>query len=382
MRTVLSIFGIDPKRIGGTEYFARELSTQLHSNGCRSVLLFGHDPTPAVRQFLSSENVDIEVVPEVWKADATICGQVAGLVRHHRPDIVHLHFIRFVSPLPFVARAIARCPVFFSDHSSHPAGFQIARRPFWKRLLVRVGTFPVTHVISVSGYGQRVMKGSGYVPDSRSFLIYNGVDCTPRPDVSHNGEGFRRRFGIPAERVMVLQVSWLIDEKGIPDLLEAARKALGENPRLHFVFAGEGPEGARYEAYARRLGIAGAVTWAGLIADPLGEGLYDAADIVCQVSRWQEVFGWVIAEAMLRAKPVVATRVGGIPEVVDDGATGRLVAPGDPDAIAKAILELAADRALRENLGSAGRQRCLERFDLRENVRKTIALYISALNRA
>jgi glycosyltransferase involved in cell wall biosynthesis len=79
---------------------------------------------------------------------------------------------------------------------------------------------------------------------------------------------------------------------------------------------------------AEAMGLAAHITWTGLVQDPFAEGVYDVADIVCQLSEWEELFGWMIAEAMAYKKPIVATRVGGIPELVEDGVTGFLVERG------------------------------------------------------
>src|SRR5262249_49099230 len=126
---------------------------------------------------------------------------------------------------------------------------------------------------------------------------------------------------------------------------------------------------------AAEMGIADHVTWTGQVDDPMGEGAYSAADVVCQVSRWEEVFGYVIAEAMSCGKPMVATRVGGIPELVEDGVTGFVVARGDAAAIADRILGLVANQKLRACMGGAGRDVAFDRFDLVRNVEKVTKLY-------
>jgi glycosyltransferase involved in cell wall biosynthesis len=206
-------------------------------------------------------------------------------------------------------------------------------------------------------------------------MIYNSVDLTRVAPNAKLGTEFRMRFGIPADRKIVLQVSWIIPEKGIPDLLEAARLVVQQNDKVHFVLVGEGAFRQQYTEDAKRMGLEGHITWAGLIADPFGEGVYDAADIVCQVSNWEEVFGWVIAEAMAYMKPVIGTRVGGIPELVLDGETGFLVERSDSAAIADRIVRLATDEALRERMGHAARKITEEKFNLRKNVAQLVECY-------
>jgi glycosyltransferase involved in cell wall biosynthesis len=191
----------------------------------------------------------------------------------------------------------------------------------------------------------------------------------------NRGAAFRARFGIPADRVVIVQVSWMIPEKGIPELLETARLLVARNSRVHFILVGEGAYRQQFMNDAASLGLAGHITWTGLVQDPFGEGVYEAADIVCQLSEWEELFGWMIAEAMAYGKPIVATRVGGIPELVADGVSGFLVPRRDYEAAAEKLDRLANDPKLRCQLGAAGREMVREKFDLRKNVAQLLGLY-------
>jgi glycosyltransferase involved in cell wall biosynthesis len=126
---------------------------------------------------------------------------------------------------------------------------------------------------------------------------------------------------------------------------------------------------------AAAMGIEDRITWTGMVEDPFGEGVFAAADVVCQFSRWEEVFGWMIAEAMAHGKPVVATRVGGIPELITNGESGFLVERGDTSEMSKHILTLLADPELRVRMGQAGLETVSEKFDLRKNVAQLITSY-------
>jgi glycosyltransferase involved in cell wall biosynthesis len=128
-------------------------------------------------------------------------------------------------------------------------------------------------------------------------------------------------------------------------------------------------------AMARHFGMEKHFTWTGQVQNPVAEGLYTAADVVCQVSRWEEAFGWVIAEAMAAGRPLVATRVGGIPELVADGGNGFLVPTRAPAEIARRVIQLLEDPALRAKMGAAGRQAAEQKFDLERNLDALMLAY-------
>jgi glycosyltransferase involved in cell wall biosynthesis len=131
---------------------------------------------------------------------------------------------------------------------------------------------------------------------------------------------------------------------------------------------GTGDQLPLYRRLAEELGIADHVTWTGAVEQPIAEGVFAAASVCCLMSQWEEAFGIVIVEAMASGKPVVATRVGGIPELVEDGRTGFLVARDDVPAMADRVIRLLQDDALRARLGREGRRVAEQKFDLDHTV--------------
>jgi glycosyltransferase involved in cell wall biosynthesis len=367
---VLSVFGVLPQRIGGLEVFVRELSQQLGEHGCDSIVCYETLPEAEVRRFLDLPNVTLDAAPDVWKFDAARARQMAALLKRHRPDILHLYFTGFLSPYPWIARMHGVSHVYFTDQGSHPEGYVATRRAWWKRASAKALNAPLDSVICISDYNVACMIERGMIDPARVRRIYNSID----PDAPHgDGAAFRRKHGIPADALVAAQASWMIPEKGIGDLIEAARIVCAQEPRAHFLMAGEGEYRKEFMESARDM--PGRFTWTGLVQNPTAEGLYTAADAVCQVSRWEEAFGWVIAEAMSARRPVVATRVGGVPELVEDGVTGFVVERRDPAAIADRLLRLFADPELRRQMGEAGRRAAERKFDLRRNVAELIRVY-------
>ena len=377
MPTLVSVFGVDPFRIGGTETFARELSSQLGQMGWKSVLCFQSAPTAEVRSFLDLPNVELEIVGDTSTSNVAATKALMRIFRRYRPEVVHLHFTGFLGIYPWLAKLVSAKKVFLTDHGSRPAGYEPKRAAWWKRSVARIINWPVTKVVCVSGYGYRCMTALGLLPEDRFELVYNAVDLSRVSEDYNLGTNFKLKYSIPADRVVVIQVSWIIPEKGIPDLLKASGLVVEKQPNVHFVFVGEGAYREEYMKATERLGLKDNVTWTGLVRDPFGEGVFQAADVVCQVSQWEEVFGWMIAEGMAHGKPIVATRVGGIPELVSEGQSGFLVARGDSEKIAESILALANNSELRDRMGQVGKERTHRLFDLRTNVAHLIRVLVS-----
>jgi glycosyltransferase involved in cell wall biosynthesis len=375
MPTLVSVFGVQPFRIGGTETFARELSLQLGCLGWKSVLCFEAEPSEDVRRFLDLPNVAIRVVGDTSTFNLEAAKKLRRVFMEYSPDIVHLHYTGFLGVYGWLAKIASAKKIFFTDHSSRPAGYEPSRAPWWKRRAVRIINWPLTNVICVSGYGYRCLTGLDLLPMDRFRLVYNAVDLSRVQASQSNRDQFRERYAVPLNRIVVIQVSWMIPEKGIGDLLEAARLVIEEQSNVHFVLIGEGASRQEYMRLAESLGIESNVTWTGLVQDPFNEGVYDAADIVCQVSKWEELFGWMIAEAMAYSKPIVATRVGGIPELVADRESGYLIERGDRKAMADRILALVKQPELRSVMGRNGRERVEAQFDLQKNVSQLIQVY-------
>lgn len=181
----------------------------------------------------------------------------------------------------------------------------------------------------------------------RGHVVYNGVSL---------GD-FDRPPPPPAPRPYAVAIGRHVPQKGFDVLLRAFATAAGTPDfDLDLVLAGDGPERPRLEVLARDLGIAGRVNFPGSIPRPDVPELFLASSFFVLPSR-HEPMGIVNVEAMAAGKAVVASDVGGVAEVVEDGITGLLVPPDEPEPLARALVELATDRGLAKRLGEAGRGR-------------------------
>jgi glycosyltransferase involved in cell wall biosynthesis len=281
----------------------------------------------------------------------------------------------YITPFPWLARCCGVERFYFTDHGSRPTNFFSSRPPLWKRLATRIIVEPITAVITVSDFNSRCHKFWGSFPERRTVTIYNGVDLSRVSRQEEAGLQFRRRFGIPGDQLLFAQISWVIAEKGVLDFVASAGQVANALPNVHFVVVGQGSLLARCRQEAKDGNFEHRITFTGDLADPIADGAFAASDVVCQLSVWQEAFGLSIAEAMAHGKPVLATRVGGIPEIVEDGITGYLVNATDRSAIADRMLQLAGDGLLRRQMGIAGRRVVQSRFDLNDTVARHLALF-------
>ena len=207
-------------------------------------------------------------------------------------------------------------------------------------------------------------------PPGRVELVYHGLDFSRFSPQGKNSSGRDGRN--PADPVIILSVGRLVEKKGTDVLLEALAR-LPATVHWRLVHAGGGPLKGMLEARAGALGIAARVEWRGARTQTELLAEYRAADLFALASRVardgdRDGLPNVLAEAQSQGLASVATRVSGIPELIEHGRTGMLVAPGSPEELAHALGELIADPVRRRALGEAGRHRVSERFGLEKNI--------------
>jgi glycosyltransferase involved in cell wall biosynthesis len=224
-------------------------------------------------------------------------------------------------------------------------------------------------LVSVSDASARAVELSLGLARGAVRTIYNGVDIEPKSDAEGGATTATGR-----SEAVVGAVGRLAPEKGFDVLLQA----MALLPGTHAVVAGDGPEREHLERLTRELGIASLVTFAGWVEAAWPEHL--APDVLAVPSR-QESFGLVAAEALMAGIPVVASAVGGLPEVLEDGAVGMLVPPEDPSALADAIeLVLSDGQSTRAHV-ARGVESARRRFDPTVMAAAYEALYTELVGR-
>jgi glycosyltransferase involved in cell wall biosynthesis len=250
------------------------------------------------------------------------------------------------------------------------------RVPWHERLMERPTAHCLHAAIAVSeATRQDWAKRTGLSRD-RVATIYNGIDPeTCARKVSR--QDARRQLGLPPDGPIIAGAGRLAAMKGFSGTLDALAALRGEFPLATVVIAGDGPLRGQLESQMRSLGLADRVSLLGHRTD-IG-AVYDAADVFLLSSSMSEAAPYVVLEAMSHELPVVATRVGGVPEIIVPGETGFLVPPGNSGAVAAALRPLLSSAELRQRMGNAGRQRVIRCFQEADMVRKTVEVYRSML---
>lgn len=280
-------------------------------------------------------------------------------------DLVHTH-----APVPAVgARLVTprRIPMVHTEHNTwdrYQRVTRLANRLTYGR---NDAAIAVSQAVAAS-----VRTARGDRPPPVEVVTYGAdLDAERRPD----REAARVTLGLdPAQRV-VGTVGNLTPKKDHRTLVEAFAGVARDRADVRLVVVGTGPEQEQLLDLCRERGISDAVLFTG-VRDDVADIL--AAFDVFVLSSLHEGLPIAMLEAMATGVPVVATRVGGIPEVISDGVDGLLVPPGDPTRLADAIVSVLDDPATRADLGSRGRRRA-EHFDLADAVRKTEAIYARVL---
>jgi glycosyltransferase involved in cell wall biosynthesis len=218
------------------------------------------------------------------------------------------------------------------------------------------------------------MRASG-LPRGRLGVIHNGIDPGPSPEAAGRAAA-RARLGLWSDAFIVGTVARLDPVKDLETLLRGFATARASHPDARLVVVGDGTERAALERIAASLGLGGSVLFLGERHDV--REILPAFDVFVNTSVTEGV-SITILEAMAAGLPVVATAVGGTPEVIVDGQQGILVPARSPEKIGQAILELARNPALRQRLGTAGRRRVQDRFTVDRMVAEYMEVYRSCL---
>ena len=304
------------------------------------------------------------------------CFELFKKIVCEKPDIIHLHGFRLASlfaalPATFLGKPMVITPHFDINEISLKQKIN-----FWAHKNIGF-----RKIIAVTEIEKKILLGMGF-REEKIEVIPNGIDleCFNK---AFNAKAFRKKFSIGKKDFLVLFVGRIAANKGIPVLIEAFSLLERKNKKLLVI----GREDKRFpdtrydflKKKAKEFGVEDSVLVAGEMPRKEVFAAMKACNVLVLPSLSSEAFGLVLAEAMAAGKPVIATCVGGIPAVVENGLNGFLVEPGKPKEICRALEKLAGSRALREKMGKKGRKKVVKQYSLEKVAEKYIELYKSLL---
>lgn len=382
-------FPLGANAMGGAERSIAYLCAAMQKKGKRVCILAERAlQNTAYPQFLTEQGIELHWVE--WAPEQGFFHNIKEAFRVFRkyPAKVvqfNISWRRGMWAIPIVARLVSGARLFGSMRAM-PDPHQNVRR---KKLFGFIPGLQLWHVpevfagwvwghalhctISVNGkdYPDRLVAGYGY-PRERIRVVYNGVHVRKEPIAPARRAELRRDFDQNA--IVVNYFGRLSAQKGIDYLIRAMAR-LPENYQL--ILLGDGPEQEELQTLTRELDLAGRVRFMGFISKL--DDIVAASDIVVVPSVWYEACPRQILEAMNQGVPVVASDIGGIPELFTDGVEGLLVPPKDEHALAEAIRQIGEDPERRMRMGEAGRQYARQHYDMATIVDSYDKLYRGSL---
>jgi glycosyltransferase involved in cell wall biosynthesis len=306
---------------------------------------------------------------------AGISVRILGLASYHHPvnivrmaahlrragaDIIHTHGSYAWTFGRLAAILAGKVTVVAHVHTNHTYE---RRRHVWIERVLSCGT---QKIVCVSQAVRDHLVARTGIPAAKTCVIHNGVPpCAPPSSPRQTSVG-------PAD-CLIVSIGSLVENKGHRYLIDAFQQAISICSALRLLIIGDGPLRAELEHRIAKAGLSGRVELTGCVANV--HPILDRADMVVLPTIHREGLGLVLMEAQQHALPVIATWIGGIPEVVQNGQSGLLVPPGDHAALGNAIVKLAGDPSLRVKLGAAGRATYEARFRAERMVAQVESLY-------
>jgi glycosyltransferase involved in cell wall biosynthesis len=353
--------------------------------GCEVTLISGPSPGAegSLEESVRASGIHLQIVPSLVRPvhpfnDLLALRQLTNLFREQQPQIVHTHSGK-AGVLGRLAAARAGVPIIVHTvHGPSFGAFQGALANFVFTAAERRAARVTTHFISVADAMTRQYLAAGVGSPGLFTTIRSGFDLEPYLRTS-NDPALRARLGLKPDDIVVGKIARLFKLKGHDDLLDIAPELIRAEPRLKFLFLGDGAWRERLEQRARDAGIADRICFAGLVPPAEVPRYIGVMDFLVHLS-YREGLPRALPQALAAAKPVIAYDVDGAREVCVENQTGFLIPAGDKPTLARRISELAANPTLRSRLGATGQALVREQFPTQRMVDEIFALYLRLAN--
>lgn len=304
--------------------------------------------------------------------------QLKRMIQEGGYDLIHCHGARG-NMMGALLRRTTGLPVVSTVHSDYRLDY--LGRPLSRITYGTVNTLALRRLdyrIGVSDAMTDLLISRGFDPD-KLFTIYNGLDFTPRVPALERAE-YWKSVGLEADEnsVVVGIAARLNPVKDIATLIRGFALAHTACPQLRLLIAGDGEQMSTLKELANRLGVSNVVCFAGWVTDT--DSFYNALDVNTLTSL-SETFPYALTEGARAGLPTVASRVGGVPYLIDHGVNGFLFQPGDAEALSRHLITLAQDKALREHMGRRLYEKGRSQFSLESTLNRQLEIYRAILRR-
>jgi glycosyltransferase involved in cell wall biosynthesis len=357
--------------VGGAEVLAARLARRLREQ--HDFVFVCLDEIGPLGEELRAEGFTVEVLHRKAGLDLRCAWRLASTLRRHRVQLVQAHQYTPFSYAQLARLVYPSAPILFTEHGRHQPDYPRRKRMLFNRWMLR----RCDHVVAVGEAVKQALIVNEGLPTGRIEIVYNGIDTdrfTPSPT---ERESVRNELGLADDDLAIIQVARLDYLKDHLTAVRTMSRVVQVVPRARLFLVGEGPEQAKIEAELARLGAQPHVTFLGLRNDI--PRLLRGADLFLLTST-SEGIPLTLIEAMATSLPIVSTHVGGTGEVVLEGKTGFLAPSGDDTALSLAIVQLAQDSALRQQLGRAGREVAVALFSEAQMAQRYAELYSEMLH--
>lgn len=360
-------------KIYGGEAVALALARKTNKDRFEPIIACFKDPRSADPPPLIGEakkyGIKTELINLGHRFDIRAVFKLNELLKKDRVDILHCHAYK-ADTVGFLASKLTKVKTVSTCHGWWPDTAKLKLYDFIDTAVLK--HFDKVVAVSEKIYNDMAARG---IKASKLEVILNGIDIE-RFSSARAGDEEKKALGISVGFPVIGSIGRLSREKGIRYLIEAAPKIITKVPEARFLIVGEGDEKSPLMEYADRGALKGKVIFAGYREDV--DKIYPLLDVFVMPSLTEGI-PLSLLEAMASAKPIVATRVGGIPSVITDKRSGLLVDPQDSDALSESVLSLLADRRLAEIVGGNAREAVKEKFSIEATVKKYQEAYINLL---
>ena len=345
---------------GGVDRYIRMLLKYLDKEKFENILVCSQDFHEEDYRGLVYSFEQVEMTRAIGGNDVKAIKEVRTLIKKYNPDIVYAHSSK--------AGAIARvADIGLKNrcvYNPHGWAFNMrcsAKKKAMYTAIEKVAALFCDKIICISDAEKQSALDKKICKEDKLQVIFNGVDIEAYENGVH-GAVKRRELNIPEDAFVVGMVGRMSPQKAPDVFIKMAKLVKEKVPNTHFIIVGNGNQEAEIRKYAENNGFSDSLHITGWVDNPMS--YVELFDVACLLSRW-EGFGLVLPEYMMASKPIVASRVDAIPNIIRDGENGLLVEVDDADGASKAVLQIYQEDGLRDRLVAQGMEDVHNRFNAR-----------------